>query len=176
MNIYLIGYRCTGKTTAGTELARRLGRRFVDSDREVVRSHGMTIQHIVQAQGWEAFREKEKAVLGRICDDHHQVVATGGGVVLDEENVTRMKSSGRLIWLKASADTIGRRMAQDRQTDSLRPSLTSRGAADEIEETLQQRLSLYERAADIAVDTDEVTIDALCDDLMAIASELISEP
>ncbi len=154
MNIYLVGYRCTGKTTVGRWLARHLNWAFVDSDEEVVRAHGMTILHIVRAQGWEGFREKEKNAFLRIARLDRHVVATGGGAVLDPENVRRMKGSGKIFWLKASPGTIRRRMALDEATGPLRPSLTSKGADQEVEAVLAGRTPLYRQAADSAIDTD----------------------
>jgi shikimate kinase len=154
VNIYLIGYRCTGKTTVGRWLADRLGWGFVDSDEEIVRTHGMTIQHVVRAQGWEAFREKERQALARIARLDSHVVATGGGAVLDPGNVRRMKDTGTIYWLKATPGVIRRRMSGDGATGTLRPSLTSRGTDDEVEPVLAQRTPLYRAAADVDVDTD----------------------
>jgi shikimate kinase len=154
LNLYLIGYRCTGKTTVGRWLADRLGWGFVDSDEEIVRTHGMTIQHVVRAQGWAAFRKKERQALARIVRLDRRVVATGGGVVLDPENVRSMKNTGTVFWLKATSEAIRRRMSEDGATRTLRPSLTSRGTDDEVESVLAERTPLYRAAADVGVDTD----------------------
>lgn len=155
MNIYLIGYRCTGKTTAGRLLAQRLGWAFVDADEEIVRTHGMTVSHIVAAQGWEGFRAKEKRVLERICGLNRHVVATGGGVVIDSDNVSRMRQTGFVCWLAARPETIRQRLKSDETSGPLRPALTSQGTGEEIEAVLADRAPLYRNAADAAVDTDE---------------------
>ena len=87
MNIFLIGYRCTGKTTVGRSLAKSLGRPFFDADKELVKEQRLNISEIVSQKGWDAFREMESMVIKRICDLDNYVVATGGGVVLNDENI-----------------------------------------------------------------------------------------
>ncbi|MCG2754880.1 MAG: shikimate kinase [Desulfobacteraceae bacterium] len=171
MNIYLTGYRCTGKTSVGKSLAQTLGWSFIDADLELVDKHGMTISEIVSKEGWSSFREKEKAIIKRlgILDKH--VVATGGGVILDIENVEQMKKSGTIIWLKATPETIKKRILQDQNTEELRPSLTSKGLVEEIEETLLDRKPLYESAMDFSIDTDNRSIDDICGEIMGKLGE-----
>ena len=159
MNIYLIGFRCTGKTSVGQRLAAALNWSFVDADAEIERDQGMSIQDIVQQQGWEAFRKMEQTVIAKLCRLREYVVATGGGVVLDDQNVHRMKRSGILIWLRATPDTIERRMAADPNTNRSRPALTAQGILNEIEETLWIRNPLYANAMDFWIDTDEAAVD-----------------
>ncbi|MGD8980295.1 MAG: shikimate kinase [Desulfobacterales bacterium] len=166
MNIFLIGYRCTGKTTVGRSLAKRLERFFFDTDVELVKEQGVNISDIVDQRGWTAFREIEKQVIQRTCERDNQVVATGGGVVLDEDNVKRMKDSGVLVWLRADIDTIEKRIIEDNTTRDFRPSLTSKGSVEEIQETLLSRNPLYERAMDFFVDTDFMDIDMVCDTII----------
>ncbi len=161
-NIYLTGYRCTGKTSVGKSLARILSWRFIDADLELVDRHGMTISEIVLKEGWSSFREKEKAIVKRLSTLDRHVVATGGGVVLDIENVEQMKKSGTIIWLKAIPETIKERILQDKNTEELRPSLTSKGLIEEIEETLLDRKPLYENAMNFSVNTDDRSIDDIC--------------
>ncbi|MEA3427736.1 MAG: shikimate kinase [Thermodesulfobacteriota bacterium] len=162
MNIFLIGYRCTGKTSVGKSLAWTLGWSFIDADLELVDKYGMTITEIVSKEGWSSFREKEKAVVKRLSVLDKHVVATGGGVILDIENVEQMKKSGTIIWLKAMPETIKERILQDQNTEELRPSLTSKGLVEEIEETLLDRKPLYESAMDFSVDTDNRSIEDIC--------------
>ncbi|MCF8051473.1 MAG: shikimate kinase [Desulfobacterales bacterium] len=160
MNIYLIGYRCTGKTTVGRWVAEQRGWAFVDSDEQIVRTHGMTIQHVVAAQGWEGFRDKEKRVMERICAMDRCVVGTGGGVVIDPDNVSRMQKTGVVFWLKASPETIRQRMKKD-HGGPLRPSLTSTGTDREVEEVFAQREPLYRRAAEFEIETDGLSPEAV---------------
>jgi shikimate kinase len=162
MNIFLIGYRCTGKTTVGRFLAKRLERLFFDTDLELVKEQGINISDIVSKRGWAAFREIEKRVIQCACERDNQVVATGGGAVLDEDNVKRMKDSGVIVWLKADINTIEKRIIEDNTTRDFRPSLTSKGSVEEVRETLLTRNPFYERAMDFFVDTDFMDIEAVC--------------
>ena len=166
MNIFLIGYRCAGKTTVGRFLAKRLERFFFDTDLELVKEQGLNISDIVNQRGWAAFREIEKQVIQRACERDNQVVATGGGAVLDEDNVKRMKDSGMLVWLRAEINTIEKRIIEDNTTRNFRPSLTSKGSVEEIQETLLERNPYYERAMDFLVDTDFMDIEAVCDTII----------
>ena len=93
MNIFLIGYRCSGKTSVGQALAEIFDRPFYDADAELVREQGMDISEIVKKQGWDAFRNMERDVIKRMCAVKDCVVATGGGAVLDDENVKNMKKN-----------------------------------------------------------------------------------
>mgnify|MGYP005845156353 CR=1 FL=1 len=169
MNLFLIGYRCTGKTTIGKRLADKLSWDFADADAEAVADIGMPIAELVAREGWASFRGAERAVLERLCGKDRQVIATGGGVVLDERNVRRMRRAGRVVWLKASPETIRRRMQADAASPGQRPPLTDRDLAAEIRETLNQRRDLYAGAADMAVDADSIGIDAIA---AAVLSQL----
>ncbi len=166
MNIYLIGYRCTGKTSVSTEIGRRLGWPVLDADMELVQEQGRSIADIVAADGWSTFRAMEKTVLKRISAMERRVVATGGGVILDPENVAEMKKSGIIVLLKARPDTIYQRLTGDRNTGQFRPALTNQSQYDEIVSTLSTRQPLYEAAMDFCVETDTLTIAEVCDRIM----------
>ncbi len=157
MNLFLIGYRCTGKTRVGKSLAERLGRPFLDTDAEVVRESGMSISDMVDRFGWGYFRDRERRILQRMCKGNDHVIATGGGIILNPRNVADMAAAGRVVWLRARPATIAERMGRDSRTESQRPSLTGKTPVEEIEETLTERLPLYESAMHMAVDTDGLT-------------------
>jgi len=162
MNIYLIGYRCTGKTTIGALLAQKLSWPVLDSDVELVNEQGRPISEIVEKEGWESFRSIEKGIVKKLSRLDHHVIATGGGAVLDPENVGAMKTTGKVVWLKATPETIARRMAGDHGTEENRPALTDKGIFDEIEETLTIRNPLYDGAMDFAIETDTLTVEEIC--------------
>ena len=162
-NLFLIGYRCTGKTSVGRRLAAILGREFVDTDSVIVSEAGMDIRKIVTHYGWQEFRRLEHLALQQTCITDGQIVATGGGIVLDGANVESMKKSGRVIWLKATPDTIRRRMLKDQASEVSRPALTSKDSIAEIEDTLAKRKALYVQAMDFAVDTDHDGVDEICE-------------
>ena len=156
MNLFLIGYRCSGKTTIGKSIAMTIDWPFVDSDLLVIKESGKSIKDIVDTEGWDAFRHMERSALKQICTDDRQVVATGGGVVLDEANIQAMKTSGMVVWLDATAETIQKRMLQDKNTGNFRPALTDKGRIEEIEGMLLKRTPYYESASDFYIGTDDV--------------------
>ncbi len=158
MNIYLIGFRCTGKTSVGRLLAEKLNRRFMDADVVLAENEGRIIADIVAEHGWPCFREKEKQTIRELSRLNGLVVATGGGAVLDPENVARMEESGRIIWLRAESETIKQRIRLDEASDPQRPALTAKGFVDEVDEVLAGRRPLYEAAAGMALDTDNMSI------------------
>ena len=155
LNLFLIGYRCTGKTTVGRSLAQKLCRSFVDTDSLLVTQQRMSIKEIVDAQGWEGFRGLEHVILKEVSTSDEQVVATGGGIVLNDENVMLMKKSGKIIWLRARLETVKARLLQDKSTQDFRPALTLNDNISEIEETMLSREPLYIMAMDFYVDPDE---------------------
>ena len=171
-NVFLIGYRCTGKSSVGRLLAATLGRSFVDTDSLVVSENGMSIREIVDSRGWEVFRRLEHIALQQVCSMDRRVAATGGGIVLDIDNVELMKKSGRIIWLRASSETIKARMSQDQASETLRPALTSTDSISEIEETLAKRAPLYKQAMDFWVDTDSARLDEIRDVILRRLIEL----
>ena len=176
-NLFLIGYRCTGKTSAGKTLAAKLGWTFVDSDRVIAAAIDCSIAEFIAANGWAAFREKERKVIARLSEIDRQVVAAGGGAVTATENVQRMRSSGKVIWLKASPDTIRRRMQADADTAANRPSLTGQGSLEEIRELLIEREPLYGGAAHHLIDTDDLNTDEVVEKIVAIiGSDLTTDP
>jgi shikimate kinase len=162
MNIYLIGYRCCGKTSVGKALSKLLDRPFLDTDARVVEKAGMTISDIVAKSGWEAFRDMENSVIEETSFMDHFVIATGGGVILNPDNVRNMRNAGRVIWLRVNPETVRTRMAADPETRIQRPGLTRIGSMDEIETVLLTRQPLYEKAGHLALDTDILGIDAIC--------------
>jgi shikimate kinase len=166
MNIYLIGYRCSGKTTLGKALAQRLGWRFVDMDDVIVEQAHCSIAEMVHQKGWPFFREKEHAVLQAMALRHTQVIGTGGGVVLDPRNISTMRAGGRVVWLRCRPETIRQWIGKDRRSADFRPSLTGKGLPAEIEETLQAREPLYRAARDVEVETDAFDVQRLCDKIL----------
>ena len=158
MNLYLIGYRATGKSTIGRSLAAELKLPFVDLDDTIVRNGGREIAELVADQGWSAFRRAEHEALRSISRSGRQVVATGGGVILDAENRSVLQSSGVVVWLQATWETIHDRLRADAQTPVSRPPLTEQALADEIRTTLLARGPYYAQVADFSVITDTVPI------------------
>ncbi len=158
MNLVLIGYRGTGKSTIGKVLAARLGRPIVSTDREIVRRAGSSISDIVSGHGWDHFRDLESAVCEELAGRDNLVIDTGGGAILRQQNVDVFKRNGRLFWLTASVETIAARIGSDTQ----RPSLTgTKSHVDEIRDVLAERTPKYRAAADVTVATDGRSIGEL---------------
>ena len=169
MNIFLIGYRCTGKTSIGTAIADRIGWRFVDADSYLMAESGKTVAALVREGGWDLFRNMEKKTLKKICEAQNQVVATGGGVVLAWENIDLMKRHGKVIWLRAEPETIHQRMQQDKATPDLRPALTDQeNALKEIEDTLLDRTPRYKKAGDYEVSTEGKDVFTLTQEIITL--------
>jgi shikimate kinase len=152
-NLVLIGYRATGKTSVGARLAEALHRPFVDLDQVLVREAGRSVADIVAQGGWPEFRRLEKELVARYRDARGLVLATGGGVVLDPDNVAALRENGILIWLVADPAAIQARLAQDQPRDANRPSLTGEDTVREVLEVLEARAPLYQAAADMSVNT-----------------------
>jgi shikimate kinase len=158
MNVVLIGYRCSGKTEVGQSLAAKMNRPFVDTDGLIQQRSGSTIEAMVAARGWDDFRDRERLVVAEVSQRSPLVIATGGGAVLDGENVRNLRLKGWLVWLKAPARVLRERMGKDRRQAKGRPSLTDASPLDEIEAVLKQREPFYEKASDWAVDTAGLSI------------------
>jgi shikimate kinase len=153
MNIVLIGYRCSGKTSVGKLLASHLGREFVDLDATLERHAGTSIQNLVGERGWEFFRKLEHELVVEVCHKDGLVIAPGGGTVIQQENVCLLRENGFVVWLKGEAPILRARMLKEEQAGNVRPSLTGLDSLEEIEEVLALRTPLYRRAADLVVDT-----------------------
>ncbi|MBW2206369.1 MAG: shikimate kinase [Deltaproteobacteria bacterium] len=158
MNIVLIGYRCSGKTEVGKILARELGKDFLDTDTLIEENAGSSIDQIVSREGWDHFRKIEKGLIEEISHRDNLVVATGGGVVMDEDNVKNLKRKGLLIWLKGDAEVLKERMIKDQRSEKIRPSLTGTDPLEEITRVLSIRMPLYEKAETLTVDTGTLSI------------------
>lgn len=165
MNIVLIGYRGTGKSTVGRLLAARLGREFVSTDAEIVKRTNRTIPEIVAQEGWEYFRNLESDICRELADRDKLVIDTGGGAILRTQNVEALKEKGIIFWLTASVETITKRIGGGNQ----RPSLTgTKSFVDEIQEVLRERTPNYQATADHTIATDNRSINQLVDTLLTL--------
>jgi len=158
MNIVLIGYRGTGKSTVARILGQRLKRRVMSTDAEIVKEAGQSIPQIVEQFGWDHFRELETQMCRKLQDQTELVIDTGGGLILKEENVKILKANGKIFWLTADVSTIASRISGDMQ----RPSLSgTKSFVEEIEEILEIRRPHYQAAADVIIPTDHETPESI---------------
>ena len=157
MNVFLIGYRGTGKTTVGELLAEELGWAFVDSDAEIVASAGRSVAEIFADDGEAAFRILESEAIARLAAGERQVIGLGGGAILADANRQVLAERGHAVWLTAPPELLAQRLTADPNTAAQRPSLTGAPVAKEIDEVLAARTPLYRQCADLEVDTQDKT-------------------
>lgn len=149
-NVFLVGPMGAGKSTIGRLLAAELNLRFRDSDRVIEERTGADIPWIFDMEGEEGFRERETSVLQELATENESVIATGGGIVLREQNRILMRSSGYVCYLTASIDQLVERTARDKK----RPLLQVENPRQKIIDLLALRDPIYRDAADFIVNTD----------------------
>jgi shikimate kinase len=154
MNLFLIGYRGSGKTTVAAVLAEQLAWSWIDADAELERRAARTIKQIFAEQGELAFRDLESAVLQDLAAHQNHVLALGGGIVLRPENRRLLKDRGKTVWLQASPEALLNRIDNDVTTADRRPNLTGQGGLAEIRTLLAERTPLYAECADLAIDAE----------------------
>ncbi len=161
-NIVLIGFMGTGKTALGKRLADNLKKKFFDTDDDIEKVSGMSIGRIFNNFGEVRFRSEETLAVTRASKLRNSVIATGGGVVLDQTNMDMLAKNGIIIALKADPKEIQRRVSK---RNSFRPLLGNDRSLEHITELLSKREEMYARA-DHVIDTtgkglEEVLSDAL---------------
>ena len=166
MNLFLIGYRGSGKTTVAAALAQQLGWPWIDADAELERRAAMTIKEIFAEQGEPAFRDLEAAVLQDLAGRKGQIVALGGGVVLRAENRRILRECGKTVWLQASPEVLVRRISEDPTTEDRRPNLTDQGGPAEIRSLLAERTPLYTECANDTVDVEGKSPAEIADEII----------
>lgn len=150
--VFLVGYRATGKTTVGKILANYLGWRFVDVDEEIEKYSSKTIKEIFQEEGEEKFRNIEAEVFRKLSFDENVVFSTGGGIVIKSENREILKK-GFVVLLDVSVDTIVSRIIKDGN----RPPLTNLPIEEEVKNTLEFRKKFYDEVFHLRVVNEGVS-------------------
>ena len=171
MNIVLIGFRGTGKSTVGRLLAKRLERDFIDSDKYIESSTGKTIKSIFEDGGEDGFRKIEAGIIAELSKVDNKVISAGGGAVLKEENVRNLKDNGFLVLLEATPEIIHNRIAQDDKTTQQRPSLTDKKPLDEIKHLIAKREHAYKNAADYTINTSYVSCEDIVNEIITIVNK-----
>ena len=143
-NVVLVGFMGTGKTTVGKILAGRLRKKFVDMDRLLEERAGKSISRIFAEDGEAHFRSMERALVQELAAGENQVIAAGGGIVLNADNINDFNSSGRVICLLASEAEILRRIVGS----TARPLLEKGNKVRRISELMETRRPLYEAIPD----------------------------
>lgn len=148
LNVYLIGLMGAGKTTVGKQLARRLGRRFVDSDHEIVARTGVAIPTIFEIEGEAGFRRRETQTIADLVKVPELVMATGGGVVLDPANRLALRENGWVVYLNVPPALLYERTRHDRN----RPLLQVEDPLARLESLHAERDPLYRETAHLVVE------------------------
>lgn len=156
-NLFLVGLMGAGKTTVGRTLARRLGKRFVDSDHEIEARTGASIPWIFEIEGEPSFRRREADMIRELTAQTGIVLATGGGAILNPDNRAFLKKRGTVIYLRASVDSILERTSHDKN----RPLLQTENPRQRLEELMAQREPLYFEIADLVIDTGRPNVQTL---------------
>ena len=166
MNLILIGYRATGKTTLARLLSERLGWEWIDADDQIERRAGKSIKQIFDDDGQRAFRDLEAEVIADLCRRGRLILAVGGGAPMRQQSRHVMHQSGKIVWLEAEPQTILARMSADASTPARRPNLTEKGPLEEIIELLAEREPVYRELAHLVVDTEGKSPDELATEIV----------
>lgn len=171
-NIALIGFMGTGKTAVGKVLAEKLGKQFLELDALIEQRVGKAIPEIFAQDGEIAFRALEIEATRDAAEKANTVIACGGGVVLNQINIDRLRRKGVIVYLTASPEVILERTSTD--TDE-RPMLVAEDKAARVAGLLKFRQPFYERAADITVDTSELDVKKVVGKIIAGLSKYESK-
>ncbi|MBR2023952.1 MAG: shikimate kinase [Clostridia bacterium] len=166
MNVVLCGMMGSGKTTIGIKIAELTGRRWYDTDGVIADKHGK-ISDIFEYYGEAHFRKLETEVIRELAKKDNLVLSTGGGLVLKTENNTLLKQNGKIIFLRASLDTLAKRL----KVDGTRPLLqtSTESIRDRLATLMKERSPIYESVADAVIDVDGKTPEENAKEIIAIA-------
>lgn len=162
-NIVLIGFMGTGKSTISRHLSNLLEMEFVDTDGLIEEKAELSIPMIFEKYGEVRFRELEKEIIQELSQKKNIIISCGGGVVLNPDNVTALKSNGKIVLLSASPNTIYHRVK-----DSIeRPLLKDKMTIEYIEGMLAQREKIYLAAAHRIIDTNNKTVEEISNEIIS---------
>lgn len=161
-NIALIGFMGSGKSAVGKLLARKLGYDFVDTDAEIEKQEGCLIRQIWKDKSEEYFRRLEVEVLKKVTEDEKKVIACGGGVILNPENVRRLRQNCLVVYLEATHERLYERL----KYSSNRPLLNAADAKLEIGRLLAARKTIYQEVSDFAVDTTQLNVKGVVENIL----------
>ena len=150
MNIFLVGPMGSGKSSLGKKLAKSLDKKFIDTDKEIEKKENKTINEIFENEGEKYFREKEKEFLINIPNNLNMVIATGGGIVTDQENREKLKEN-RVIFLNASVERQSKRTSRSDK----RPLLKNVDRLKKLRELYDQRLEFYKEVSNFEINVDK---------------------
>ena len=168
MNIILCGMMGAGKTTIGIKIAEITGRRWYDTDGVIVDKHGK-ISDIFEYYGEAHFRKLETQVTKELSEMDNLIISTGGGLVLKSENNALLKKNGKIVFLRASHETLAQRL----HVDGTRPLLqtSTESIRDRLSRLMKERMPIYEHVADYTVDVDGKTPEQIAIEIVEMVGE-----
>lgn len=166
MNLVLCGMMGAGKTTIGIKLAELTGLRWYDTDGLIVDKYGK-ISDIFEYYGEAHFRKLETEIVRQLAKKDDLVISTGGGLVLKEENNLLLKEKGKIVFLRATVETLAKRL----NVDGTRPLLqtSTESIRDRLERLMEERMPVYEHVADFIVDVDGKTPEQIAREIIEIS-------
>lgn len=170
-SIVMIGMMGVGKSSIGRRLAARLAVPFVDADTEIEKAAGMSIADIFARHGEAYFRSGEARVIARLLDSGPQVLASGGGAVMNADTRAAIKARGVSVWLKADVDVLLRRVAKRKNE---RPMLHTDDPSETLRQLLIAREPVYAQA-DLTVQSREGPHDAIVTEIMQALADLLDK-
>jgi len=168
-NIVLVGFMGTGKTEVGKILSKKLGYALIDADTEIEKRQNMAITEIFRQQGEPAFRDIEADVIKQLSGMKKNVISTGGGAVLRQENIDNLRANGVIVCLSATPETILQRTSVNND----RPLLQTENPLQKIKELLEYRRPYYEKA-DIMIDTENKSPLEVAEEIIKAVDETLS--
>ncbi len=160
-NIVLVGFMGTGKSTLGRALARRLSYRFIDTDLAIEKITGLTVQMIFRRHGIIRFRSEETLLAKRLLGKSGLVISTGGGMLLNKENVDLLSQNGVLIGLRTDPEIIVKRVQRKKH----RPLLKKTNVRETVHKLLREREGIYD-VAEFTVDTGLLSFEASLNEII----------
>jgi shikimate kinase len=171
-SVVLVGIMGVGKSSIGRRLAARLGVPFVDADTEIEKAAGMSIADIFARHGEADFRSGEARVIARLLESGPQVLATGGGALMNADTFAAIKVKGVSIWLSAEIDVLMRRISK-RKND--RPLLQTADPAATLRQLLTEREPIYAQS-DLTVQSREIPHEAIVSEIMSALAGFLTAP
>ncbi len=168
MNLILCGMMGAGKTTVGIKVAELTGRRWYDTDGLIVDKYGK-IADIFEYYGEAHFRKLETEIVKDLAKMDDLIISTGGGLVLKKENNVVLQENGKIIFLRASLDTLSNRLKVNGERPLLQTSTES--IRDRLEKLMKERTPVYEHVADYIVDVDGKTPEEIAREIITLVSD-----
>ncbi len=163
-NIVLVGFMGTGKSSVGNRLAQKLNKRFIDMDKEIELLLGMTIPRIFKVYGEKRFRSEEKLLVAKLCKQEDCVISTGGGIILEEENLAALREDGVLVRLNAKPEDLWERISRKKEN---RPLLKKHSSINDMIALMQEREKYYSQAH-LTIDTSSKELDQVVDEIISL--------